>query len=159
VQSRQLSEGRWILVLDRGEELVGTVTGFLAEKDIRGGFVTGIGALMNHTVGYYDLGAREYLKRTFEENMELGNLTGTVGFVDGSPSLHAHVTISGPELIAFTGHLVKGDVAVTAELIVTDFGTELPREPDDDIGLKLFRWEPKPAPEEDEEEGTGGEEE
>ena len=158
MQSRQLSEGRWILVLDRGEELVGTVTEFLAAKDIRGGFITGIGALSNHTVGYYDLESKEYLKRTFEENMELGNLTGTVGIVDGSPFLHAHVTISGPELIAFTGHLVKGDVAVTAELIVTDFGVELPREPDDDIGLKLFRWEPKPAPE-DEEEGTDGEEE
>lgn len=164
MQSRQLDSesggGRWILVLDRGEELIGTVTEFLAEKDIRGGLVTGIGALMNHTLGYYSLEGREYLKRTFEENMELGNLTGTVGFVDGSPFLHAHVTVSGPELIAFTGHLVKGEVAVTAELIVTDFGVELPREEDDDIGLKLFRWEPKPVPaDENGKNGKNGEEE
>jgi predicted DNA-binding protein with PD1-like motif len=141
-----------VVVLDRGEELMGALTGFLAEKDIRGGTVTGIGALVNHTVGYYDLETKEYLKRTFEENMEMGNLTGTIGTVDGSPFLHAHVTVSGPELIAFTGHLVKGEVAVTAELFVTDYGVELPREMDEDIGLKLFRWEPKPEPEKSDEE-------
>ena len=156
MQSKDVGNGRWVLVLDRGEELMSTVTEFLAEKDIRGGFVTGVGALTNHTVGYYDLAEQEYLKRTFEEIMELGNLTGSIGVVDGSPFLHAHVTVSGPELIAFTGHLVKGEVAVTAELLVTDLGVELPRELDEEIGLKLFRWEPKPEPEAPEE-GDGGE--
>lgn len=160
MQTKDLGNGRWVLVLDRGEELMSTVSEFLAEKDIRGGLVTGIGALKNHTVGYYDLNEKEYLKRTFEEVMELGNFTGTVGVVDGSPFLHAHVTVSGPELIAFTGHLVKGEIAITAELFVTDYGVDLPREMDEEIGLKLYRWEPKkePADENGDEEKDGEEE-
>jgi len=158
LQSKDVGDGRWVLVLDRGEELMSTVTEFLAEKDIRGGFVTGIGALVNHTVAYYDLAGQEYLKRTFEEIMELGSLTGSIGVVDGNPFFHAHVTVSGPELIAFTGHLVRGEVAVTAELLVTDLGLELPREPDEEIGLKLFRWEPKPEPAENEEDVAAEEE-
>ena len=28
--------------------------------------------------------------------MEVGNLTGTIGVVDGSPFLHAHVVLGGP---------------------------------------------------------------
>ena len=104
-----------------------------------GGTVTGIGAVKDHTLGFFDVEKREYLKRTFEENMELGNLTGTIGTVDGKPFLHAHATVCGPELIAFTGHLFKAEVAVTAELTITDFETELPRAEDEDLGLKNIR--------------------
>ncbi len=118
------------------------MTTFLEERGITGGTVTGIGALKNHTMGFFDVGKREYLKRTFEENMELGNLTGTIGTVDGKPFLHAHATVCGPELIAFTGHLFRGEVAVTAELTVTDFKTGLPRVENEDLGLALFHLAP-----------------
>lgn len=129
-------------MLERGEEVVGTVTDFLEEQEIKGGFITGVGALRGITLGYYDLEAKEYLKREFEEVMELGNLTGSIGTVDGKPFLHAHATLSGPELIAFSGHLFSAEVAITAELIVADFGVDLPRETDEEVGLKLFRIEP-----------------
>jgi predicted DNA-binding protein with PD1-like motif len=142
VQVKELPLSRYLLVLDRDEELVSTVTAFLEERKILGGTVSGIGALKNHTMGFFDVEKQEYLKRTFEENMELGNLTGTIGTVDGKPFLHAHATVCGPELIAFTGHLFKGEVAVTAELTVTDFETELPRAEDEDLGLKLFHVTP-----------------
>jgi len=148
VQVKELPASRYLLVLDRDEELVSTVTAFLAERGIMGGTVTGIGALKNHTLGFFDIESQEYLKRTFEENMELGNLTGTIGSVDGKPFLHAHATVCGPELIAFTGHLFKAEVAVTAELIVTDFETELPRTLDEDFGLNLFRVTPPDESEE-----------
>ncbi|MHC4470687.1 MAG: PPC domain-containing DNA-binding protein, partial [Planctomycetota bacterium] len=133
MQARKVAKRRWLLVLERGEELVATVTGFLEDQGILGGFVTGLGALKDHTVGYYDLEKKEYLKRTFEEVMELGNLVGTIGSVDQKPFLHAHVTLAGPELIAFSGHLVRGEVAVTAELLVQDFDQELPREEVEEI--------------------------
>ena len=142
MQVKELPFCRYLLVLDRDEELVSTVTAFLEERKILGGTVSGIGALKNHTMGFFDVEKQEYLKRTFEENMELGNLTGTIGTVDGKPFLHAHATVCGPELIAFTGHLFKGEVAVTAELTVTDFETELPRAEDEDLGLKLFHVTP-----------------
>ena len=153
MQVKELGSGRFLLVLDRGEELVATVSDFLEEREIKGGAISGIGALKNHTVAWFDVEKQEYLKRTFEENMELGNLVGSIGTVDGKPFLHAHVTISGPELVAFTGHLLRGDVAVTAELFVTDFGVELPREEDEELGLKLFAL----SPPEETEEAAGGE--
>jgi predicted DNA-binding protein with PD1-like motif len=153
VQAKQVGKSRWVLVLDRGEELLETVTGFLEEHGILGGFVTGLGALRDITLGYYDLEEREYQKRHFDEVMELGNLTGSIGAVDGKPFLHAHATCSGPELIAFSGHLFSGEVAATAEVIVADFGVELPREADEEIGLKLFRLVPHEAPEAAEDDG------
>ena len=43
---------------------------------------------------------------------------------------------------AFTGHLFKGEVAVTAELTLTDFEIELPRAEHEEFGLKLFDLAP-----------------
>ena len=148
MQVKELPLSRYLLVLDRDEEIVSTVTSFIQERGILGGTVTGIGAVKNHTMGFFDVEKKEYVKRTFEENMELGSLTGTIGTVDGKPFLHAHATVCGPELIAFTGHLFKGEVAVTAELIITDFETELPRSEHEDFGLKLFRLAPQDDSEE-----------
>lgn len=142
MQARQIDGTRWMLVLDRGEELVATVTEFLVQHEVRGGFVKGLGSLRNLTLAWYDLPKQEYLKRTFEEVMELANLSGSIGVVEDKPFLHAHVTVAGPELIAFAGHLVKGEVAVTAELLVEAFHAELPRVPDDEVGLSLFRLNP-----------------
>jgi predicted DNA-binding protein with PD1-like motif len=152
VQAKQVGKTRWVLVLDRGEELTGTVTAFLEDRGIRGGFVTGLGAVKNIQLAYYDLEKKEYLKRSFEEVMELGSLVGSIGTADDKPFLHAHATVCGPELVAFTGHLVSAEVAVTAELIVADFGVPLPRELDEAVGLRLYRFEPAGSAGE---EGTG----
>jgi predicted DNA-binding protein with PD1-like motif len=141
-QVRTVGKRRFVLVRERGEDLIETVTSFLEEKDVRGGFVTGLGAITNHTLAWFDVEKKEYLKRTFEENMELGNLTGSVSMVEGKPFLHAHVTVSGPELIAFSGHLVRGEVAVTAELLLTVFEEGLVREKDEETGLSLLVLEP-----------------
>lgn len=148
MQVKELPQSRYLLVLDQDEEIVAAVTSFIEERGILGGNVTGIGSVKNHTLGFFDVEKQEYLKRTFEENMEMGNLTGTIGTVDGKPILHAHATVCGPELIAFTGHLFKGEVAVTVELTVTDFKTELPRAEHEDFGLKLFDLAPKDDSEE-----------
>ena len=142
MQTRDLGAGRHLLVLDRGEELISTITDFLGERGIVGGSVTGIGAIRDHTLAYFDRDKKEYLKRTFEEVMELGSLIGTIGTLDGEPFLHVHATACGPELIAFTGHLMKAEVAVTVELLLTDFGVELPRALDEGSGLNLFSLAP-----------------
>lgn len=158
VQACQIGDRWWVLVLDRGEEVVATVTDFLAEKGIRGGLLRGIGGLKNVTIAWYDLEKQEYVKRTFEENMELGNLTGTIGTVDGKPFLHAHATVSGAELIAFSGHLVRAEVGVTAELFLHFCDEELPRIRDEEVGLNLFRLLAEAADEpRGENEGAGDE--
>lgn len=151
VQARQVGTSRWIVALEKGEEIISVLTSFLEEQEIRGGFLTGLGSLRDITLGYFDFEKKEYEKRVFDEVMELGNLTGSIGTVEGKPFAHLHATVCGPELIAFTGHLFSAEVAVTAELVVADFGVELPREPDEEIGLHLFSLEEKDEPEEEEE--------
>ncbi len=141
MQARKIGKRRFVLVLSRGEELVGTVTAFLEEQGIRGGFLFGLGALSGPTLAYFDPAEGEYRKRTFEEDMELGSLVGSVGTVDGRPFLHAHATVCGPELVAFTGHLVEGKAGATVEILLTVFDEELPRVKDEETGLNLLRVE------------------
>jgi uncharacterized protein len=148
LQVRQFGKHRWVLVVDRGEEIIASLAAFLEEKGIRGGFVLGIGAIRNIQLGFFDAERKEYARRTFEESMELGSFFGVISCSDGKPSVHAHVSVSGPELIAFTGHLFRAEAAVSVELVLTDFEDEIPRQPDKDTGLKLIRFaggEPKPV--------------
>jgi predicted DNA-binding protein with PD1-like motif len=125
-----------------GEEVIAGVTSFLEEQDIRGGFLSGIGAVKGLVLGYFDTEKKEYAKRNFDEVMELGNLSGLVGYSDGKPVPHLHATVAGPEMISFTGHLFRAEAAVAVEIVLTDLGEEIPRVQDKDTGLKLIRLSP-----------------
>jgi hypothetical protein len=129
-------------VIDRGEEVIASLTSFLEERDIRGACLSGIGAVKDIVLGYFDVEKKEYAKRTFDEVMELGNLSGLTGFADGKPVPHLHATVAGPEMISFTGHLFRAEAAVAVEIVLTDLSDEIPRVPDKDTGLKLVRLSP-----------------
>ena len=143
-----LTEGDLVLVvLEPGEEIVASVGEAAAAHQIRAGWVSGIGSVSEVELAFFDPDGKEYHPRLFEEPMEIGNLTGNISRMEDESHVHLHATVCGPELIAFSGHLFSGTVAVTVELVLADFGVELPREPDEEVGLKLFQLEP---PEEEE---------
>ncbi len=141
MQVKQAGKRRYVVVIERGEEILGTLLAFLEERKIAGGQVTGLGAVRGVTLGFFDLEKKEYAKRTFEEPMELGNLVGLLGVADGKPFVHAHATVAGPEMIALTGHLMRAEVSIAVECVVTDFDEELPRILDPKNGLRMFRFD------------------
>jgi predicted DNA-binding protein with PD1-like motif len=151
MQVRALDGWGWFVVLDVGDEIVESLTSLAARESIRGAHVSGIGGLRSVTLGFFDPAEQEYRKRTFEEPLELGALVGNLGLVEDKPFLHAHATVSGPELIAYTGHLVEAVIGVTGELLVQNLPCALPRRLDEAIGLKLIDLE---TPDGDEAEAT-----
>ena len=131
--------------LERGEQLVESLTGFLDERGIGAGSLVGIGALKDVELGYYELERQTYHRKTFREDHELVNLTGNVSVKDGKPFLHAHVTISGPDFQAHAGHLFRAVVAVTVELVVTPLEGRIGREVDKGVGLALWSFKACPG--------------
>jgi len=137
VQYRKVENG-YFLRLEKGEEVVFSIAQFAANEKVSSGAFFGLGAINNFDLGYYDLVKRKYEKAHFVEDMEVGNITGNIASLDGKPFVHTHVTVSGKDLKAFTGHLFSADVALTLEIFVFASSAKVERKMNPEIGLNLL---------------------
>ena len=111
----------YALRLDAGEEIVASLQRFAAERGIRAGLISGLGAVGETELGFFVRATGTYTTRTFAGEHEIGVLTGNLSELDGEPFPHCHIVIAGEDLVAYTGHLFRGVVTVTCEIqIVTD---------------------------------------
>ena len=133
------TEAGWFLRLDRGEELVETLTSFLADKDVRFGAVSAIGAVERPVLGLFSMETREYVKRPFTGGTyELVALTGNVSTVEGGPFAHLHALLSDAECRVIGGHLFEAVVAVTCEIDLRVYAGEVARRHDPETTLNLL---------------------
>ena len=132
------TEHCYVIRLEKGEEILGTLTAFVREQNIHGGIIMGLGAVKDLVLGMYDPHKKEYMKRTFQQDMELGNLTGNISCLNGNPMLHCHVTAAASDLGAYTGHLFSAVVSVTGECVIYPFPDRISRTRDEEIGLNLL---------------------
>jgi hypothetical protein len=131
--------GGWAVVMEVGDEVIEALQRFARESGIRSGFFSGLGAANEIQLAFYDLGRKEYLRQDFPENHEIGSLTGNLTQVDGKPFVHAHAVVAGRDYAARTGHLMRARCSATVEIFVHDFELEISREPNDAVGLKLWK--------------------
>jgi len=114
----------YALKIEPGEEIVATLQSFAATHGIRAGEITGLGAVGETELGFFVPATRQYVRRVFEGDHEIGSLVGNFTELDGEPYPHLHIVIGGHDFVAHTGHLFRGVVTVTCEVqIVTDPGT------------------------------------
>jgi predicted DNA-binding protein with PD1-like motif len=120
MQARRTRYG-WTLRLDPGEDVVETLAAFAAREGVRAGTISAIGAIGDPELGFFVRDTREYVRRVFAGEHEIGSLTGNFSELDGRPFAHCHAVIAGPDFVAHTGHLFCGRVTVTCEVqVVTD---------------------------------------
>jgi len=127
-----------ILILDRGEEIVGSVINFCNEYGIKAAFVNGIGAISNITLGYFNVQDMEYKKKKFDNSYELVSLNGNIGVTEDKLIFHPHVALGGGDYNLIGGHLFEGTVSVTAEIFILPLDGRLIRERDKDTSLNLI---------------------
>lgn len=135
-------KAEYVLRLERGEDVLTTLTDFCKEKGIRSGFFRALGAVEQAKIGYYDLSKKEYGNKVYPDAMEVASMTGNIAFVDGSPFIHCHCVLSGiapgTENQAVGGHVFEAKVAVTLEVHLQAFDDAVERKLDEAIGLKLL---------------------
>lgn len=125
----------YIIYVQQNEPIMETLTQFCKDNDIQNGQLAGIGAIKEIEIGAYDLDNKEYVRYTLPEIRELVSYQGNIILKDGEPFIHAHVTISGHDLIAKGGHLFEAKVAAAGEFILRKIDTDGRRELDPHIGL------------------------
>jgi uncharacterized protein len=123
--------------LDKGEDVLQCLNSFAVEKKLSSGFLTGIGVLKNIELGYFDLKKNSYDIKLFEGEYELLSLMGNIAICDGKPTPHIHVVLGDKDFKCFGGHLIRGFVGVTCEMVlaVTDMNIERIYDPETKLSL------------------------
>lgn len=138
MEHRHLND-QLVVELDRGEEVLESLTVLCKDHEITCARLSGIGAVKDAKLGYYDLSELTYLTRTIPDVCELVSLIGNVALVDGVPFIHAHVSLGDRELKLVGGHLVRATVAVTAEIFIHPYDHQLKRAYDPEVKLNLLK--------------------
>ncbi|MCE1246949.1 MAG: DNA-binding protein [Firmicutes bacterium] len=128
----------YCLRLQKGQEIVESLTQFLKEEYIRAGFITGIGATDDVTIGYYDASHRTYVKEDLKEAFEILGLNGNITIVDDAPFTHLHIMLGNEEFKVMGGHLFRAVVSLTAEIFITAVDMNIERKFDSETGLKTM---------------------
>ena len=128
-----------VVTLGPGEEILASLLEVAAAHDIKGGTLMGLGSTSEVEISFFDPVKKEYLPRVFKEPMEIGNLVGNFSRIEGEPHVHAHITVSGPELLAFTGHLSRGVVGTACEIYIRTLPQTVERIRDPDLGFNPLK--------------------
>ncbi len=136
---KEFSDGHgFLLRFDRGEEFVTLLIDWARKAKLDGAFLSGLGAVERPKLGYYDAHKKGYLEQEFEGEYEIASLTGNLGWDGKEPLAHIHAVISGPNFIAFGGHLYSAVVSGTLEINVIAFEKKLARQYNEELKLKLL---------------------
>jgi predicted DNA-binding protein with PD1-like motif len=135
----QKTDNRYVVRLDKGEQLMECLQEIIAAESITAAWVNGLGGAANAELGYYDLKALEYHWHKFDELMEITSLQGNVSTDElNQPVVHLHGSFSRADFSAIGGHVKELEVGGTVELLITEVPLSLVRRQDDAVGLKLL---------------------
>lgn len=131
--------GKIIVRLDRGDEVVSSLLKIIKDENLKGGFVSAIGAADIVEVGLYEVEKQEYKSRRFEGDFEIVSCLGNVSRKDGEPYLHLHMSFSDKDFHVYGGHLSYCRISGTFECVIGLAETEINRMKDSVTGLNVFK--------------------
>ena len=141
ISSNLIEDGnnRYIVSLDNHVEIMAGLTAFCNGLGIKCGQVTGIGAVSEATFRLYDPATKQYVDKTFAEQMEITGITGNISHKDKEVYLQVHATCSRADYSCVGGHLLSARINGACELLVDKFGdTKVGRKFDEETGLNLY---------------------
>ena len=133
-------ENAYVIRMDRGEEIMATLTALCEQEGIRLASVEAIGAVDRAVVGLYDVDKKVFHRKEFQEPMELTSLLGTVTEKDGKPYLHLHATLCDANMQTRGGHVNELHISATCEMVLRLLPGSVGRRPDEATGLNLFSF-------------------
>lgn len=131
----------FIVSIKNHTEITQALAAFVKDQGIKAGSVKGIGAVKEVTLRFFDPATKEYINKTFNEQMEVSNIVGNISRKDGEPYLHLHITLGRSDFSTLSGHLLTGIIHGAGEIIVEKFDGHVGRFFDDETGLNLFTFE------------------
>lgn len=138
VLQRSGQQTTYAVIFGTGDELLAGLTEFAEAQHVRAARITGIGAVENATLGWFDPKVRLYRTIAVSQQAEVLSLLGDIALYRGKPVVHAHVVVGYPDGSAHGGHLIEAHVRPTLEVIVTAYPNALQKKLDSATGLALI---------------------
>ena len=128
------------VILETGEEAMQALKTFADKEGMSAAHLSAIGAFSHGTISYFEWDAKAYREIPVKEQVEVASLSGDIALApDGRPAVHVHVVLGRRDGSALAGHLLKGYVRPTLEIIVTETPAHLHKRFDPASGLALIR--------------------
>ena len=129
----------FVLVLEPGEEAFAAITDFVECETITAASVTAIGAFSSAVVGWFDVGQKSYREIPVAEQCEVLSTMGDIALGDdGKPSVHLHSVLGLSDGSTRGGHLIRGTVNPTLEVVINETPAKLRRRKHPDMGVALI---------------------
>ncbi len=129
---------KYIVRVEKGEELVVALKDFCRDKDIKLGVVSGLGAADKITLGLFKTKTKEYAPKELSGDFELTAVLGNISRMNGEVYLHLHANIADENCQTFGGHLTSAVISATFEGVIEKIDGEVGRKYNEDIGLNLY---------------------
>jgi predicted DNA-binding protein with PD1-like motif len=136
-----LSEGdakTYLLVFHTGQEVMKGLLAFAKKHKLVAGHLTGIGAVSDAVIGYFDPEKKAYLRNREKGQAEVLSLTGNLALYDNEPFFHVHVALGQRDGSGRGGHLFETTVRPTVELVLITYPRTIHRKIDAATGLPLL---------------------
>lgn len=128
---------KYLLILKPGDEIIQSIVSFVAREKIDNAYFFGIGAAKYIELAYYTIQEKEYVSKVVEE-VEITSLSGNAFLFEDKPIVHAHINVSDKKFDSFGGHLNKGIISVTCEIILEKLNSKIERKFSEEFKLKLI---------------------
>ena len=128
----------YLLVYHTGQEVMKGLLTFARKHKLVAGHLTGIGAVSDTVLGYFDPQAKTYLRLHEKGQHEVLSLTGNLALYDNAPFFHVHVALGLRDGSVRGGHLFETTARPTVELVLTAYPKAVRRKIDPETGLPLL---------------------
>lgn len=128
----------YILILERGEELISSLSAFCAVHDLKSAWLSGLGGAAEVELGYYDINIKDYHWKTYNQPLEILGLTGNMSIVNGQPFWHIHGIFGDQNYQSIGGHIRRLTIGLTGELRIAPLSNAITRLPDETTGLQII---------------------
>lgn len=128
-----------IVRIDKGEEIVESLLKICKKYTVTLGYIVGIGATNEVTIGLFDVDTKTYHSEKFVGNYEIAPLIGNITMMNDEPYLHVHINVCDASHHSFGGHLNEAVVSATFEGIIDLIDDEITRVFDKETGLNLLK--------------------
>lgn len=122
MKSKQIERKRtFVVMLERGDDIIEKLTQFCKENKIQGGTIQGIGAL-SYAKLYSVQDSEKFIpgEDEFSNPMEIVSCLGNITTKENEPLIHLHICLGFPDKSTKAGHLLKGIISFTGEFFIQE---------------------------------------
>ena len=135
----KLGTDNYVIRLESGDDILRSLQQFATSKKLGASLIEGIGSLNRVKLGHYDFKTKKYKYETFDDDLEILNLSGNISIMNRKPLPHVHVTLGRRDFSVIGGHLDEGSAANMVEVWVWKLPGRLLKAKDESIGLNVLQ--------------------